>query len=158
MCKHKDFSLGIFPERVKYENYRKPLPADSTLCVYNEERLIFCSSGKWLLPLFDFECFMRTYNGSRENLCIHDSAIGKAAAVLMVRQGIKYIHGNIVSKLAMQFVDKFNSLSKNKKNPVTITYDSSVEKIKCATEEQLAPYTDIEQMYKLLVERLNSSN
>ena len=76
----------------------------------------------------------------------------------MVRQGIKYIHGNIVSKLAMQFVDKFNSLSKNKKNPVTITCDSSVEKIKCATEEQLAPYTDIEQMYKLLVERLNSSN
>lgn len=141
----------------KYQNYTKPLPADSTLCVYDEEKLIFCSSGKWLLPLFDFECFMKTYNGSRQSLCIHDSAIGKAAAVLMLRQGVKFIHGDIVSRLAVDFINKYNSLPQNKDSPVTITYTSLVERIKCATEEQLAPLDDLEQMYSLLLQRLNSS-
>lgn len=146
-------------QRIEYKNYREPLPLTSTLGVYCEEKLIFCSSGKWLLPLFEFENFMKSYNGSRENLCVHDSAIGKAAAVLMLRQGVKYIHGDIVSKLAVDFIKKINSKSRRKssKSLITITYNTLVDRIKCATEDQLAPFTDLEQMYSLIKERLSLS-
>jgi len=60
-------------------SYLDRLPEGISLQVFNGENLIFESSGKWLHPLFDFEEFLKTYEGPRNDLRSHDSAIGKAA-------------------------------------------------------------------------------
>ena len=69
------------------------------------EKQIFYSESKWLHPIFEFETFLETYDGPRDNLTAWDSAIGKAAAVLLIRLGIKKLHGELVSELAVKYVD-----------------------------------------------------
>ncbi|MFC2478920.1 MAG: DUF1893 domain-containing protein, partial [Treponema socranskii subsp. buccale] len=76
-------------------SYRLPLPEYTTLCVYNEDTLIFSNGGKWLMPLFALEVFFKTYDGATNDLRAHDTAVGNAACVLMSRMGIKKIHADI---------------------------------------------------------------
>ena len=80
------------------------LPKDTSLCVYADENLIFSCKGKWLMPLFELETFLTTYTGSRDCLSAHDSAVGKAAAVLMIRLGIKRIHADLASDCAKNYM------------------------------------------------------
>ena len=123
------------------EEYLKPLPEGSTLCIYNGNSLVFKSSGKWLMPLFEAEKFFESYKGMKDDLRAHDTAIGKAAAVLMVRLGIKKIHGNLFSSLAMDYL---------KKEGIPFFYDNMVDRLMCATEDLLSSVSDIDEMYRIL--------
>lgn len=110
------------------------------------EKQIFYSESKWLHPIFEFETFLETYDGPRDNLTAWDSAIGKAAAVLLIRLGVKKIHGELVSELAVNYVDSVLGGGK-------ITWNTLIERLMCQTEDQLENLTDSDEMYYLLRQR-----
>ena len=107
---------------------------------------IFYSESKWLHPIFEFETFLQTYDGPRDNLTAWDSAIGKAASVLLIRLGIKQMHGELVSELAVKYVESV--LGKEK-----ISWTTLVDRLMCQTESQLENLTDSDEMYYLLRQR-----
>ena len=123
------------------ELYKQPLEDGLTLCVYNNDTLIFSDGGRWLTPLFALEEFLRTYEGDRSNLAAHDTAAGKAAAILMVRMGIKRVHINLMSSLAFNYYET---------NGVIASYEKKIEKLACKTEALLETLTDPDEMYRLL--------
>ena len=116
------------------------------LRVFNGEHLIFSSEKKWLHPLFDFEEFLKTYKGPVDNLRSHDSAIGKAAAVLSVRLGIKNIHADLLSSLGLNYINQVLGNGH-------ITYDTLIDRLMCQTENKLENLTDSDEMYFLLRKR-----
>lgn len=135
-------------------SFRNPLKNGTTLEIYNENSLIFESSGKWLYPLFEFEDFLKTFSGNKNNLSAHDTAIGKAAAVLMIRMNIKHINANLISELALNYIDFYNSkIAKSENEKVEIFYEKKVHQLLCATEEQLSKLSSSDEMYFLLRQR-----
>lgn len=139
------------------DSYRNPLSENTTLEVYNGGDLIFKNSGKWLYPLFDLEEFLKNFKGDKSNLRAHDTAIGKAAAVLMFRMNIHHIHANLISELALEYLEsknKANEIScKKNETGVEVHFDSKVRRLLCATENQLEPLSDEDEMYFLLRQR-----
>lgn len=139
------------------DSYRNPLSENTTLEVYNGGDLIFKNSGKWLYPLFDLEEFLKNFKGDKSNLRAHDTAIGKAAAVLMFRMNIHHIHANLISELALEYLEsknKANEIScKENETGVEVHFDSKVRRLLCATENQLEPLSDEDEMYFLLRQR-----
>lgn len=128
------------------EHYKQPLQDGLTLCVYAHDTLIFSHKGKWLKPLFALEEFLQTYNGDRNDLAAHDTAAGKAAAILMVRMGIKKVHINVMSNLALEYFIQHG---------VVASYEKRVEKLLCKTESLLEHSTDADEMYRILRMRAN---
>ena len=129
--------------------YLEPLPANTSLQVFSSNKLIFSSPGKWLHPLFEFGDFLKTYKGDLSDLSSHDSAIGKAAAVLSIRFGIKKIHANLISDVALNYLNEKKKSGIN----VEVHYDKKIEKLKCITEKEYAPLTDEEEIYQKLCVR-----
>lgn len=134
--------------------YKKNLPEGASLAVYNNDDLIFTSCGKWLYPLFEFELFLNSYSGPHEHLAAHDTVIGKAAAVLMLHLGITHIYANLASRLAVEFIEKINQKTDQK---IDFAWGSVVDRLLCATEGQLEDLNDIDEMYRLILQR-NSSD
>ena len=137
--------------------YLQALPKNTSFCAYNNDEFIFSSFLKWLMPLFEFEAFLKEkYLGQKDNLCVHDHAVGKAAIVLMLHLDIKKIHADIASSLAISFVSEVN---KARKNSITFTYEKTVPHLLCETEKILEPFSaqecDIEKMYRLLRKKAN---
>lgn len=117
--------------------------------IFDDNKLIFSSQSKWLHPIFEFETFLQEQEkiGKKitvtENFSAHDTAIGKAAAVLLMRLGIKKIHGDLVSKLALDYSGGI------------ITYDTLVDRLMCQTEGILEELTDVDEIYYILRKRAN---
>lgn len=132
--------------------YLQPLPQGKTLQVFEGDTCIFSSQGKWLHPLFAFDSFMHTYQGAKEGLYAHDTAIGKAAVLLMIHCGIQHIHANLASRLAMRYVEALNQ-ERDERNRITLVADTWVDQLLCATEGELAPLMDEMQMYLMLRRR-----
>lgn len=130
--------------------YLQPLPPEKTLCVYQDDTLIFSSKGKWLYPIFELEDFLSSYKGKQDCLQIHDTAIGKGAVVLLLRLGVKAIHGDLVSSLAKEYVESYIA---DTSQVVVFSYQKLVPKLLCATEELFADETDGTKMYNELQRR-----
>ena len=122
-------------------SYTQKLPEGITLQVFNHDTLIFSDSGRWLTPLFAFETFLLSYEGDRDCLSAHDTAAGKAAAVLMAKMGIKRAHINLLSSLALGYYQK---------QGIEISYETQIEKLACKTESLLEPMTEDLEMYRIL--------
>lgn len=142
------------------EKYLEQLPENISLRIYDDDTLLFESNGKWLHPLFDAEKFLiekklfSASSGLKQGhfLTSHDSAIGKAAAVLTARLGVKKIHANLLSQKALDYINDLNS-SLPEAEKISVTYDNLVPRLMCATEDQLSDLTDSDQMYFLLRQR-----
>ena len=158
--------------------YTDELPERTTLQVFKDDELIFSSGGKWLNPLFELEDFLRgkdffaketsspaqdcSSNGNAPTqsavpspaqvLSSHDSAIGKAAAVLSIRLGIKKIHADLCSQNALNYINQLNQ-TLTPQEQIQITYKNLVPKLMCQTEAELEPLFDSDQMYFLLRQR-----
>lgn len=158
--------------------YLDDLPAETTLQIFRDDEPIFSSSGKWLHPLFEFEKFLEipsSSEGMTESsqageksstiqddsqaqrakvsvLSSHDSAIGKAAAVLSIRLGITKIHADLCSQNALNYINQLNRTLPQEKQ-IQITYKNLVPKLMCQTEAELEPLFDSDQMYFLLRQR-----
>ena len=116
------------------------------LKIFDGDIQIFCSQSKWLHPIFEFENFLASYTGPRNKFRAWDSAIGKAAALLLIRLGVKELHGELVSELAVKYVE--HTLGQGK-----ITWDTLVNRLMCQTENILENLTDTDEMYRILRQR-----
>lgn len=134
-------------------SYLDSLPKEISLQVFSNDELIFSSSGKWLNPLFELENFFKNNSISKENLSSHDSALGKAAAALTIRLGIKKINTDLLSENAKKYIDEFNKSIKNPAEKIQLNYTTLVPKLMCQTENQLENLFDPEQIYFLLRQR-----
>jgi len=132
--------------------YTQALPQDVSLQIFNRDDLIFESRGKWLYPLFELEEFLKTYDGPRDMLCSHDCAVGKAAAVLTLRLGVKKINADLLSENALNYINSLNGRHLEGRD-VNVQYTHLVPKLMCATETQLEDLFDEDHMYFLLRQR-----
>ncbi len=119
-----------------------------TLQVFLGERIVFASDGRWLHPLFDLEEFLKGSDYAPERLVARDRIVGKAAALLFARMGIRTVHAGILSRLAEEVL---------KQRGIEHRFDTRVERIDCATEELLANIDDSESAYLLLAERARAA-
>lgn len=132
--------------------YTDKLPQGISLQVFNGDSLIFQSSGKWLHPLFEFEDFFKTYDGPKDDLKSHDSAIGKAAALLSIRCGIKKINAELLSQNAKKYIEEVNQKAEDSQK-IELIWTNLIPKLLCQTENQLEDLHDSDQMYFLLRQR-----
>lgn len=114
---------------------------------YDKSDLIFASSGHWLHPIFEFEEFMKSRAISPDALEIRDKIIGRAAALLLVRLGVKRIHAGLLSELGKEILEV---------NAITYSYDNLIPKIGCQTEDILKDEYDTERACSLILERIKA--
>ena len=117
---------------------------EHSLVLKYENKTIFSSNGKWLLPLFDLEVFLKRENCDLTKLTLYDKIIGKASALMIIRLGIKNVEGGIVSEPAEAAFKKWG---------IKYTIKSSVELIDCKTEILLADVFDPEIVYHIIKKR-----
>jgi hypothetical protein len=117
------------------------MTAEVTLRAYYEEREIFSSTGKWLYPLFELEEFLGTSSYRPESLRLEDKIVGKAAALLLVRLGIRQVKAGVLSKLGREVLERYQ---------VLYSAAETVERIDCQTEMVLAEVEDPAQAYRIV--------
>jgi zinc transport system ATP-binding protein len=120
---------------------RNPANAEVTLRAYDQDRQIFSSVGKCLHLLFELERFLDAASYRRETVRVEDKIVGKAAALLLVKLGIRKIKAGVLSKLGREVLDRFAA-----------DYEAVqvVERIDCQTESILAEVEDPEQAYRIV--------
>ncbi|MCR4676792.1 MAG: DUF1893 domain-containing protein [Sphaerochaetaceae bacterium] len=112
-----------------------------TLEVFRDGEAIFSSSGHWLHPLFELEDFIKENNLNPQELSLHDSIQGRAAAALTVRLGIKKVNCTTISSLALSYYRKVG---------IEPFYEKSVPKILCKTEDFISESMSEDEIYELL--------
>jgi len=120
------------------------MTAEVTLRVYHEKREVFSSTGKWLYPLFELEEFLRTCSYPPQSLRLEDKIVGKAAALLFVRLGIRELKAGVLSELGRTVLERHN---------LRYSAKQIVERIDCQTESLLAEVEDPEQAYRIVAAR-----
>jgi hypothetical protein len=120
----------------------------TTLLILQNDRIIFQSEKRWLMPLFDFEEYLHDHPQDTAAFEFHDKVIGKAAALLMIRLGAASVHGNVMSRLACDILDR---------HAIPYSYKTLVDRIDCQTEQILLKIDDTENAYRILAERAHRS-
>ena len=128
------------------ENYLSPLPKGVSLAVFDGDRLIFASGGKWLHPLFEAGEYLEKNGIVSDNLSLHDTIGGLAAAFLSIRLGAKKVNVDMISDLALGLY---------KEHGVEVHYTRNVERIKCITESMIAQSMSVEEAYRKLRQKAN---
>ena len=106
--------------------------------------VLFTSSLRWLHPLLELEGFLASSSVDVSRCLLRDKIVGRAAALLMVRLGIRAVHAGLLSRLGEAvFVDR----------GVRYSYDSLVDRIACRTEDLLKKVTDPEEAHRVIVAR-----
>ena len=118
------------------------------LSVSCQKKIIFTHDGPWLHPLFALEDFLGSSNYDSSQLYLTDKLIGRGAAVLIHRMGIRRCHGSIVSSRGLSYLQKMS---------VTCTYDRLVEKLDCQTEMILGDDMSTAEAYAELSRRARRS-
>jgi len=117
------------------------MSAEHTLEVFLGEVLVFFSDGKWLYPLFELEDFLATTDHEPGALTVRDKIVGRAAALLLIRLGIREVRAGIMSKPGKEALETHG---------VSYEYDSLVDLIDCRTEAMLMNEYDPERAYTVL--------
>lgn len=118
---------------------------DFSLILWDKETKLFTSRGKWLHPLFELEDYLcRRKDLKLENLLLEDKIIGKAAAVLAVRLGIRKIKAHLISELGKKYLEE---------KGINLSYINITDRIACRTEEILLEVSDPEEAYRELSKR-----
>ena len=121
-------------------------PDTASLQVIVDEEVVFQSYGKWLYPIFDLEEYLHHTPLKIGEAIVHDKVIGKAAALLLIRLNPAFIHGEVMSDLAINSLTQFNR---------QFSYNQRVARIDCQTEEILLAVDDPEIAYEILCKRAN---
>lgn len=121
-------------------------PETASLVVIVDEEVVFQSYGKWLYPIFDLEDHLHQTPIKMDNAIVRDKVIGKAAALLLTRLNPAYIHGEVMSDLAINALAAFNR---------KFSYNQRVARIDCQTEEILLAVNDPKIAYEILCKRAN---
>ena len=126
------------------EDRKEQMKTEVTLRAFHEQREVFTSTGKWLHPLFELEQFLRSSSHAPQSLRIQDKIVGKAAALLLVRLGIRKVRAGVLSELALEVLARHR---------VQYSAEETVERIDCKTEILLAEVEDPEQAYRIVAAR-----
>ncbi len=113
--------------------------------VYHKNTMVFHSDSHWLHPIFEFESFIENNSIDPETLKVHDKIIGRAAALLLVRLGIRQIHAGLLSELGKEVLLHFQ---------VKFSFDKLVNQIGCQTETLLKDEDDPQEAYRLIKEHI----
>jgi hypothetical protein len=84
--------------------YHDFLKSGDSLRVYRDEKLIFASSEKMLLPLLSY---IREFGHSDDGIVVFDKIAGNAAALLLVVAGCGEIYSPLGSRLAATTFEVF---------------------------------------------------
>ena len=118
---------------------------DNSLEVHEAGRLIFASTGKWLYPLLELEEFLADNPAvDPATVRVKDKIVGRAAALLMVRMGLKQIHAALLSRLGLDALIGHG---------VDASYDTLVDQIQCQTEEILRNVADPDEAHRIIRKR-----
>jgi zinc transport system ATP-binding protein len=117
------------------------LPADQTLRLYAQDQVLFASDRRWLHPLFDLEAFFAESGTSPQGTRLVDRVTGRAAAFLMARLGLPSLQTGLLSRLAIPVLERHG---------IAWEAQQVVDRITCATEQELQFIEDPEQAYALL--------
>jgi hypothetical protein len=127
----------------------EPTPS---LTVFLDDRPIFLSHGKWLYPLLELESFLSNPPAGQEidpgGLSVRDRIVGKAAALLTLRLGIRKVHAETISDLGKSALAAAGA---------QVTYDRVVDRVLCATEELLLDVEDPEVAHRLILDRIGKA-
>lgn len=115
-----------------------------TLLVYHNQEIVYQSNENWLYPLFSLEEFLSHHPLNMRQVKIHDKVIGKAAAMLIARLKPGWVHGVLMSQLAVGFLEQ---------EGIPYSFDQVVNRIQCKTETILLEVDDIEEAYQILCKR-----
>jgi len=126
------------------ESPRGVLAEGVSLCLWSGPRACFVSSGKWLYPLFELEDYFAAEGVPAGDLLLADKIVGKAAALLIVRLGIRDLRAGILSRLALPVLEA---------EGVRCRSESLVDRIECMTESILETINDPEEAYAILKQR-----
>lgn len=99
-----------------------------TLSVYQGTDCVFHSDGSWLHPLFELEAVIKDQNLAPATLTVHDKIVGAGSAFLLAHLGIQCLHAGILSQRGEIVLQRFG---------ISVTWDTRVERIACATESLL---------------------
>ncbi|MFQ3621612.1 MAG: DUF1893 domain-containing protein [Spirochaetales bacterium] len=115
-----------------------------TLRVRRKQEVLFRSEGKWLHPLLDLEEALPKEGWEPAELELEDKIVGKAAAFLIVRMGIRQVYAHLLSELAAGVFEMYG---------VSYGWGERVPRISCKTEEFLATIEDPEEAALLIRRR-----
>jgi Domain of unknown function (DUF1893) len=115
-----------------------------SLQVFRGDERIFTHTGKWLHPLFALESFLADAGIPPGELRLRDRIIGKAAALLILRMGIRRVYGELMSDLGADYLVSRGA---------EIGWGTRVPLIACRTEELLETMEDPEAAYAELRRR-----
>lgn len=122
---------------------------DVSLIVFDGNREIFSCSGSWLHPIFEFEEFLkrsREVSGTTySDLWVRDKVIGRAAALLFIRLGVKRVETPLISELAIEVLQYHGC---------TYRTDQVIPSIQCRTETLLVTTFDPEAAHSIIMERI----
>jgi zinc transport system ATP-binding protein len=116
----------------------------ASLQLLQGSRLLFSSEGKWLHPLFELEDFLAGSGLRREELALRDRVVGRAAALLIARLGIRRVHADTLSRPGREVLLAHG---------IEHDWDLLVEAIGCQTESALAGIRDPQAAYEWLRQR-----
>lgn len=109
---------------------------------------ILTDDGRGISPMMKFIAQGRELTG----YSVADVIVGKAAAMLFVKAGIKCVHGSTMSAAGKQFLEAHG---------IPCTYDALTERIInrsgtdiCPMEKAVADTDDVEAGYNALVQRI----
>lgn len=110
---------------------------------------LFSSSGRWLYPLMELEQYLRDSGTDPAECLLHDKLVGKAAALLTARLGVRSLVTETLSAPAERVLQHH-----------TINYytRNRVPRIDCATEALLEEVDDPEIAYALIIDRIASTS
>jgi len=112
--------------------------------IFQNGQPIFQSEKRWLLPLFDLEDYLLQHPLDMSTVEVHDKVVGKAAALLMARLGVRRLRAQVLSKLGQRVLEQAG---------ISYTCVTLVERIDCQTEEILMNIDDHETAYRILCQR-----
>ena len=102
------------------------------------------STGKWLYPLFELESFFMGSDYSLSEILVRDKVIGRAAALLLVRMGVRKVEAGVLSRLGEEVF---------RTHGIEYSTGEMVDRILCQTEDILKTESDPETAYRVIRER-----
>lgn len=123
---------------------QQDLPGALTLKLLRGEEVLFTSERHWLHPLFELETYFRESGAQPAGTLLVDRVTGRAAACLMARLGLPRLRTGILSRLAIPILEEHG---------IACLAREIVDRIPCATEQELEGIDDLETAYALLQAR-----
>lgn len=114
------------------------------LSVYQDKTCVFHSDGSWLHPLFELEVVIEHQKLAPGSLTVHDKIVGAGSAFLLAHLGVRCLHAGILSQRGEAVLQRFG---------ISVTCDTQVERIVCATESLLDPAMPLNEAVALLRQR-----